>query len=145
MILLDANLLIYAYVESFTQHPRARRWIDTQLSGDVPVGIPWVSAIAFLRIVTNPRVFERPAHVDDAWRQVHDWLSADVSWIPAPTARHADVLASLLVATGAHAALIPDAHLAALAIEHGLTLQSADRDFARFPRLRWNNPLAGEH
>jgi len=144
VILLDANLLIYAHVESFTQHPRARRWVDAQLSGEVPVGIPWVSVIAFLRIVTNPRVFERPAPIDDAWRQVRDWLSADVSWVPEPTARHADVLGSLLAATGAHAALVPDAHLAALAIEHGLTLQSTDRDFARFPRLRWNNPLAGE-
>jgi len=144
LILLDANLLIYAHVRSFVQHPRARQWVDAQLGGDTPVGIPWVSAVAFLRMVTNPRVFERPAHIMDAWQQVHDWLSADVAWIPEPTARHAEVLGSLLEQSGAQAALVADAHLAALAIEHGLVLQSADSDFARFAGLRWNNPLAND-
>ena len=141
MILLDANLLIYAHVNAFPQHARARKWLDAQLSGSGPVGLPWESLLAFLRIVTNPRVFERPEPVADAWRQVKSWLEPDVSWIPQPTERHRDVLESLLAATSAQANLVPDAHLAALAIEHGLVLHSTDGDFARFPDLRWQNPL----
>jgi len=142
VILVDANLLIYAYVTSFPQHPQAHGWLDAQLSGDAPVGLPWPSLLAFLRIVTNPRVFERPAHVDAAWRQVTAWLGADVAWIPAPTPRHASVLGSLLGTRGVQAGLVPDAHLAALAIEHGLVLQSTDGDFARFPGLRWHDPMS---
>ena len=141
MILLDANLLIYAHVSSFAQHARARGWLDGQLSGSGPVGMPWPSLLGFLRIVTNPRVFERPEPISDAWQQVAAWLDSEVAWIPLPTERHRDVLASLLAATGAQANLIPDAHMAALAIEHGLLLCSTDGDFARFPDLRWQNPL----
>jgi uncharacterized protein len=141
MILLDANLLIYARVKSFSQHPQARGWLDGRLSGSAPVGLPWPSLLSFLRIVTNPRVFERPEPLVDAWRQVQAWLDCEVAWIPQPTERHRDVLASLLMTPGVQANLIPDAHLAALAIEHGLVLCSTDGDFARFPDLRWQNPL----
>ncbi len=141
MILLDANLLIYARVRSFPQHVQARGWLDAQLSGAGPVGLPWPSLLSFLRIVTNPRVFERPEPIADAWRQVRAWLEADVVWIPQPTDRHEDVLGSLLTKAGVQANLVPDAHLAALAIEHGLLLCSTDGDFARFPDLRWQNPL----
>jgi uncharacterized protein len=141
MILLDANLLIYAHVISFPQHARARRWLDTQLSGGGAVGLPWPSVLGFLRIVTNPRVFERPAPVADAWGQVSAWLACEGVWIPQPTERHRDVLGSMLSVAGVQANLIPDAHLAALAIEHGLMLCSTDGDFARFPNLRWLNPL----
>jgi len=141
MILLDANLLIYACVRSFSQHVHARSWLDAQLSGSGPVGLPWPSLLGFLRIVTNPRVFERPEPVADAWRQVEAWLECDVAWIPQPTERHRDVLGSLLMTAGVQANLVPDAHLAALAIEHGLVLCSTDGDFARFPELRWQNPL----
>lgn len=141
MILVDANLLIYARVRSFAQHARARSWLDSQLSGNGPVGVPWPSVLAFLRIVTNPRIFERPEAMTDAWRQVNAWLGVDVVWIPQPTERHPDVLASLLTTAGVQANLVPDAHLAALAIEHGLILCSTDADFARFPDLRWQNPL----
>jgi len=143
MILLDANLLIYAHVTTFPQHPRARSWLDTQLSGGGPVGLPWPSLLAFLRIVTNPRVFERPEPAVDAWRQIEAWLDSDVVWVPQPTERHRAVLGPLLLASGVQANLIPDAHLAALAIEHGLVLYSTDGDFARFPDLRWQNPLEG--
>ncbi|HTQ00750.1 MAG TPA: TA system VapC family ribonuclease toxin [Casimicrobiaceae bacterium] len=142
MILVDANLLVYAHVSSFSQHERARAWLDAQLGGTSPVGLAWTSIVAFLRIVTNPRIFERPAAVAEAWAQVREWLAAEVAWIPAPTGRHAEVLGEVLIQSGAQAALVPDAHLAALAIEHGLILQSADRDFARFPGLHWKNPLA---
>jgi len=143
VILLDANLLIYAHVSSFPQHAQARGWLDTQLNGRGPVGLPWPSLLAFLRMVTNPRVFERPEPIADAWRQVHAWLEAEVVWIPQPTERHRDVLAMLLTAPGVQANLVPDAHLAALAIEHGLLLCSTDGDFGRFADLRWQDPLAG--
>lgn len=141
-MLVDANLLIYAHVSSFAQHRRARDWLDAQLNGSAPVGLPWPSLLGFLRIVTNPRVFERPEPIAEAWRQVGAWLEAEVAWIPQPTERHRDVLGTLLTAAGVQANLVPDAHLGALAIEHGLLLCSADGDFARFPNLRWQNPLA---
>jgi toxin-antitoxin system PIN domain toxin len=143
MILVDANILIYAAVSSFEQHPAARGWLDRQLNGTAAVGLPWPSLLAFLRIVTNPRVFEHPGSIADAWRQVTEWLGCDNVWIPQPTERHAALLGELLAMPGIHAQLLPDAHLAALAIAHGLTLCSSDGDFARFsPRLRWLNPLA---
>ena len=141
MILVDANLLIYARVSSFPQHPQARAWLDAQLNGSARIGLPWPSILAFLRIVTNPRVFERPDSMVGAWRQVSAWLDVDAVWIPEPTERHRDVLGPLLEAAGVQANLIPDAHLAALAIEHGLLLCSTDGDFARFADLRWHNPL----
>ena len=142
MILVDANLLIYASVESFLQHEYARRWLDQRLSGVAPVGLPWPSLLSFLRVTTNPRVFERPTAVADAWRQAVAWLGCESAWIPQPTERHPEILGELLAAPGVHANLVPDAHLAALAIEHGLILCSTDGDFARFAGLRWENPLA---
>ncbi|MEO9136312.1 MAG: type II toxin-antitoxin system VapC family toxin [Casimicrobiaceae bacterium] len=141
MILLDANLLIYAHVTSFTQHSAARSWLAVQLRSGTPVGLPWATLLAFLRIVTNPRVFERPEPMSEAWRQVSSWLDADGVWIPGPTERHREILSTLLSVSGIQGNLAPDAHLAALALEHGLVLCSADGDFARFPGLRWQNPL----
>ena len=141
MILVDANLLLYAHVSSFPQHPRARDWLDTQLNGNARVGLPWPSLLGFLRIATNPRVFQRPESMHDAWRQVAAWLDCEVAWIPQPTERHRDILESILTRTTVQANLVPDAHLATLAIEHGLILCSTDSDFARFPDLRWQNPL----
>jgi hypothetical protein len=143
VILIDANLLVYAHVRSFPQHDRAREWIDAQMNGAAPVGLPWASLLAFLRLVTNARVFERPEPIADAWRQVLAWLDCETAWIPQPTPRHAALLGELLATSGVHANLVPDAHLATLAIEHRLLLCSADSDFARFPGLRWLNPLAG--
>jgi toxin-antitoxin system PIN domain toxin len=142
VILVDANLLVYAHVASFGQHAAARDWLDGKLNGAAPVGLPWESLLAFLRLVTNPRVFEQPEPVAAAWDQVRDWLDCPNVWIPLPTESHRTVLGELLSATGAHANLAPDAHLAALSIEHGLVLCSTDGDFARFPGLRWENPLA---
>ncbi len=141
MILVDANILIYSHVESFAQHEPARNWLDQQLNGSTRVGLPWVSLLAFLRLVTNPRVFERPESMVDAWRQVLAWLACETAWIPQPTERHVDLLDQLLALPGVHANLVPDAHLAVLALENGLTLCSTDGDFARFPLLRWINPL----
>lgn len=141
MILVDANLLVYAHVASFPQHDAARNWLDEQLNGTSRVGLPWPSLLAFLRLVTNPRVFERAESVADAWAQVQAWLGCDPAWIPQPGEGHAGLLGELLALPGIQGNLVPDAHLAVLAIEHGLVLCSTDSDFARFPRLRWTNPL----
>lgn len=140
MILVDANLLLYARSREAPQHEAARAWLDGQLSGRSRVGLPWESLLAFVRLISNPRIFARPETIAAAWAQVEDWLSAPPAWIPLPTDRHRDVLAQLLPAVD-RAELVPDAHLAALAIEHGLQLASADRDFARFGDLRWVNPI----
>ena len=142
MILVDANILIYSHVESFSQHEAARHWLDEQINGATSVGMPWETLLAFLRLVTNARVFEQPEPVARAWQQVRDWLACDSVWIPQPTERHVAVLNELLSQPGVHANLVPDAHLAAIAIEHGLTLCSTDGDFARFSNLRRLNPLA---
>jgi len=142
LILVDANILIYARVSSFAEHQLARDWLDRQLNGIPRVGLPWASLLAFLRIVTNPRVFERPEPIADAWGQVVTWLACDTAWMPEPTERHGEILGELFALPGVYANLVPDAHLAALAMEHGLTLCSTDGDFARFPGLSWLNPLA---
>lgn len=141
MILIDANLLVYARVAGGPQHDAARAWLDEQLGGTVAVGLPWPSLLAFVRLVTNPRIFEQPQTVSAAWKQVEEWLDCPPVWIPSPTERHRDVLALLLSGSAARGNLVPDAHLAALAIEHGLVLYSTDGDFARFPGLKWRNPL----
>jgi len=120
VILIDANLLIYAHVNTFPQHANARVWLDDRLGGTVSVGLPWPSLL------------------------VEEWLDCSPVWIPQPTERHREVLKILLRDQGLRANLIPDAHLAALAIEHGLMLNSTDGDFGRFPGLRWENPLAGQ-
>lgn len=141
MILVDANLLVYAYVASLTQHQSARAWLDSCLNGPTQVGLPWPTLLSFVRLVSNPRIFEQPRSISDAWVQVEEWLACHVAWVPQPTERHREILGSLLNDTHARSNLVPDAHLAALAIEHGLTLCSTDRDFARFPGLRWDDPL----
>ena len=143
MTLVDANLLVYAHVRSVPEHERAKEWLDRQLNGIAPVALPWPSLLAFLRLVTNPRVFERPEPIGDAWGQVQAWLGCEPTWIPRPGDRHAEILGTLLALSGMQANLVPDAHLAALAMEHGLTLCSTDGDFARFADLRWVNPLGG--
>lgn len=140
MILVDANLLIYAHVKDFAEHAAAREWLDDQINEQPRVGFAWSSLLAFLRITTNPRVFERPLSIQKAWAQVEAWLSAPASWTPTPGVQHVAIL-GLLVPHIARPNLAPDAHLAALAIEHGLTLCSTDGDFARFQELRWENPL----
>jgi toxin-antitoxin system PIN domain toxin len=142
VILVDANLLIYAYSSNFPQHVRARNWLDEQVNGLGRVGLPWASLLAFLRVTTNPRMFPCPLPMAKAWQQVSIWLGCETVWTPGPTDRHASVLASLVAQGGVHGNLVSDAHLAALAIEHGLTLCSADGDFGRFAALRWSNPLA---
>lgn len=142
MILVDANLLVYAHVASTPQHRKAHRWLDDRLNGSTQLALPWPSLLAFVRLVSNPRVFAHPLAVSAAWEQAESWLQIPVVWIPMPTERHREVLGLLLAGVGFRPNLVPDAHLAALAIEHGLTLCSSDGDFARFQGLRWENPLA---
>lgn len=142
MILVDANLLVYAHVRTFPDHVSAKAWLDAKLTGPGRVGLPWPSLLAFVRLVTNPRVFEHAESIADAWRQVTDWLAAPPAWIPHPTEGHAATLTNLIPHCS-RSSLVHDAHLAALALEHGLTLCTTDGDFARFPGLAWQNPLVG--
>jgi toxin-antitoxin system PIN domain toxin len=142
VILVDANVLVYAHSRSFNQHEAARTWLDKRLNGPAPIGLPWPSLLAFVRVMSNPRVLTRPRSPAEAWSQVEAWLDCPTAWIPLPTERHRETLAGLLMVAVPRGNLVPDAHLAALAIEHGLTLCSTDGDFARFPGLRWENPLA---
>jgi toxin-antitoxin system PIN domain toxin len=142
VIIVDANLLVYAANRSAPEHEHARPWLDERLNGSVRVGLPWPSLLAFVRIVSNPAVLRNPVLPVEAWHQVEDWLDCDPAWVPLPGTRHTEVLGELLAASFMTSRLVPDAHLAALAIEHGLTLCSTDGDFARFPGLKWENPLA---
>lgn len=141
MRLVDANLLVYAYVQSMSLHERARAWLDQTINGVAKVGLPWPSLLAFVRLVSNPRVFDRPVAIPEAWKQVTLWLSCDTVWVPEPTATHAEVLGELLSQSGLEANRVPDAHLAAIAIEHGLVVSTSDIGFRRFPHLTVENPL----
>ena len=141
MILVDANLLLYARLSAFPQHSAAHRWLDDALSRPGRVGLPWASLVAFVRLATNPRVLSQPLTVDVAWGGVREWLHAPTAWIPVPTDAHESTLDRLIRGQGLTSKLVMDADLAALAIEHGLSLCSADGDFARFPEARWTNPL----
>jgi toxin-antitoxin system PIN domain toxin len=143
VILVDSNLLVYAHVASFPQHVAARRWLDGQLNGTTAVGLPWESLLAFVRLVANPRIFERPLPVAAAWEQAKSWLGCPNVWSPQPTENHRTLLDGLLGKVATRANHVPDAHLAALALGHGLTLCSTDGDFARFTGLRYLNPLLG--
>jgi len=142
LILVDANLLLYAKLSSFPEHARAHDWLDDKLNGPDRVALPWPSLLAFLRLSTNTRLFPRPLSMAAAWRQARAWLSLDVTWSPAPTPRHEEILDELLLRGGITPKLVMDAHLAALALEHGLILCSADGDFGRFVDLRWVDPLS---
>lgn len=141
-MLVDANILLFAVDELSRFHHAAREWLTDVLRGPRRVGLAWPTLDAFLRISTHPRASANPLPPASAWRQVEEWLEAGPVWIPQPTDRHAEVLGRLVTAYDLRGNLIPDAVLGALAIEHGLTVCSADSDFARFSELRWHNPLA---
>lgn len=142
MIVVDANVLVYAYAMSYAQHEVARAWLEDQLATAARVALPWSSLLAFVRLVSNPRLFTEPASVSTAWTQVQAWLDAEAVWVPVPTARHRALLGACLGAPGLRANDVPDADLAALAIGHGLRLATSDGGFARFPGLDWFDPLA---
>ena len=141
MILVDANILLYAEDQLSAHHERAREWWDAQLSGVSPVCLCWPVLDAFIRIGTNPRVFEHPLSLDQAITRVQSWLDQPCTRIIHPTDRHWIVFQKMLIEGQAVANLMTDAHLAALASEHGCELISTDTDFSRFPGVRWKNPL----
>lgn len=142
-MLIDANLLLYATDARSPRHTAASEWIEAKLNGAHRVGLPWQSLAAFLRLSTHPRILDNPLSPTVAWRQVSDWLAAPVAWAPMPGPSHAELLGGLIERYEIAGNLVPDAMLAALALEHGLAVCSADTDFARFAPdgLRWHNPL----
>jgi toxin-antitoxin system PIN domain toxin len=141
VILVDANLLLYAHNRSAPEHAAARAWFERALSGADRIGVPWPSILAFVRLASNPVVFREPITPAAAWQVVRQWLRQENVWIPTPGTTHGEIFESLLADRRVTSRMVPDAHLAALAIEHGLTLCSTDGDFARFAGLPWNNPL----
>ncbi|MBI4728225.1 MAG: PIN domain-containing protein [Acidobacteria bacterium] len=141
-MIVDANLLLFAVDEESPFHAAARAWLTARLNGPARTGLPWPSLIAFVRISTHPRASKRPLDPEAAWQHVEDWLAAGSAWIPQPTDRHAEILGRLIRTYRLRGNAIPDAALAALALEHGLAVASADSDFARFDEVRWVNPLA---
>ena len=142
MILLDANLLIYAVNRDSPLNPKARSWLESALSGPATVGFAWNVLLAFLRLTTRPGLFRHPLSVDTALDLVDSWLNQTSAAVVHPGPRHLLVLRQLLLPLGTGGNLTSDAHLAALAIEHGAELCSSDTDFARFPGLKWRNPLS---
>lgn len=142
MKLLDVNLLIYAVDERSSHHEPTLRWFEETLSGSETVAFAWHALIGFIRITTRPRGARDPWPIESALDEIQRWLAQPVATIVHPTDRHAAVLRDLLAPLGAGGNLTSDAHLAALAIEHGATLCSHDNDFSRFGGLRWEDPLA---
>jgi len=136
----DANLLLYAVDSSAPRHRGARRWLEERLSGTETFAFAWIVLLAFIRLSTNPRVFESPLDPQEAFDLVEGWLAQPCATVVHPT--DARLLRELLGPLGTAGNLTVDAHLAALAIEHGAELCSSDRDFSRFPGLRWTDPLA---
>lgn len=141
MILVDANLLLYAYHPQSNQHEASRAWLENILSGSELVRFAWLTIWAFLRISTNPRAFERPLATTEAEAAVASWLSQPQVGILEPGERHWDILQELMRNGQTVGPLIMDAVLASIAIEHGAILHTTDRDFSRFPGLKWTNPL----
>lgn len=141
MKLVDANVLLYAVDEGSPHHGVAKPWLEAELSGSETFAFAWAVLLAFLRLSTNPRVFESPLSGDEALDLVDSWLEQPNVTVLHPTDRHAQLLRELLTPLGTAANLVSDAHLAALAIEHGAELASGDSDFGRFAGLQWTNPL----
>jgi toxin-antitoxin system PIN domain toxin len=141
VILVDANILLYAEDETSPYHVLSRTWWDAKLSGTESVCLCWTVLNAFIRIGTNPRVFTNPLSLDQAITRVQSWLDQPNVCLIQPTERHWIVFQQMLSGGQAVANLVTDAHLAALAIEHDCELHSTDSDFSRFSGLRWKNPL----
>lgn len=140
-MLVDANILLYATDEDSPFHAPARSWMEGALNGSRRVGIPWSSATAFLRIATNPRAVRSPLSPAEAWAILGEWLDAGPVWIPAPGGGYREILGRLIADLDLRGNLIADAAMAALCIEHGLSIVSADSDFARFSEIDWVNPV----
>ncbi len=145
MILIDANLVLYAYHPRAPEHEASKKWLEATLSDEPTVRFAWLTLWAFLRISTNPHVFERPLSVAEAEAAVSSWLAQPTAGILEPGERYWATLRRLMGEGQTVGPLVMDAALAALAIEHGATLHTTDRDFSRFPGLKWINPLAPPH
>lgn len=141
MILVDANLLLYAYDPDSARHEASRQWLEEQLSGTELVRFTWLTMWAFVRIITNSQVFVRPLSTGEAMAAVSSWLQRPNVAILDPGERHLEIFGRLLERGQAAGPLSMDAALAAIAIEHGATLCSTDRDFSRFADLDWANPI----
>ena len=141
VILPDVNLLIYAYNEAAALHQPARKWWEELMRGETPVALPWVVVFGFVRLVTHPSVLEQPLSPLQALERVDAWFAGENVTVLSPGPRHLRIVRELFSSTGVAASLTTDTHLAALAIEHNLELHSNDRDFERFPGLRFFNPL----
>lgn len=141
MILVDVNILLYAYNAEAEQHAKSRAWLEAVLSGPDLVRFAWLTLWAFLRIATSPRVFDRPLSTPEAEAAISSWLAQPAAGILEPGERHWDILRGLVRDSQAVGPLVMDAVLAAIALEHGATVCTTDRDFTRFSGLKWTNPL----
>lgn len=144
MIVLDANLLLYAVNRDAPMHDRAKEWLDTQLSAGIKTGIPWLVTIAFLRITTSRRIFQNPFSPDKSLEVLDNWLALPNVSAISPGPDHWNTLQRLILKSGTAGNLTNDAHLAAIAIEHGALLCSADNDFRRFEGLQYFNPFTAD-
>jgi hypothetical protein len=142
VIIPDVNLLVYAYTAKAPRHAAARAWWERVVTSGEPVGLPWAVTLGFLRLMTHPAVLETPMRPEVAIAAIESWFERTNVLVLDPGPRHLQILRGLVAEIGLAANLTTDAHLAALAIEHGCALYSNDADFARFPGLLWVNPLA---
>lgn len=144
MLLVDANVLLHAVNTDATEHAVARSWLERHMNGTEPVAFAWSALLAFLRVGTREGLLPSPMSLQEAFDHLEEWLTQRTAVVVHPTVRHLAVLRGLLESVGTAGNLAVDAHLAALAVEHGATLVSFDRDFGRFAGLSWRHPANGE-
>jgi toxin-antitoxin system PIN domain toxin len=142
VILLDVNLLVYAFSRTSPEHEAALEWLEAELKARTQIAVPWESSMGFVRLVSNRRIFPDASSVAEAWEQIKELIAEPNVWIPTPTPQHAQVVSELLRGDTFTTNDVPDIQLAALAISHGLKLASHDQGFARFDGLRWIDPIA---
>jgi hypothetical protein len=139
--LLDVNILLYAYDKDAAHHVAAAQWVKHLINGPEVIGLPWITLWAFVRLSTNSRVLANPKTPQEAFQIVREWLALPGVVVVQPGPRHAELIERLVIENRAAGPMTTDAALAALAIENGAALASTDRDFSRFPDLRWVNPI----